>query len=62
MFAAPMPIISWSGATSSPRRAAKLVAVAMVSVSETSVIPTAAMSSGPTSLSFVQGRAGVGTP
>ena len=35
--------------TSSPRRAAKLVAVAIVSVSETSVMPTAAISSGPTS-------------
>ena len=46
MFAAPMPIISWSGSTSSPRRAAKLVEVAIVSVSETSVMPTAAMSSG----------------
>ena len=32
MLAAPMPIISWSGSTSSPRRAAKLDAVAMVSV------------------------------
>ena len=47
MLAAPMPTISWSGSTSSPRRAAKAVAVAMVSVSDTSVMPTAAMSSGP---------------
>ena len=43
MFAAPMPTISWSGSTSSPRRAAKLVAVAIVSVSETSVMPNAAI-------------------
>ena len=32
MFDAPMPTISWSASTSSPRRAAKLVAVAIVSV------------------------------
>ena len=38
----PTPIISWSGSTSSPRRAAKLEDVAMVSVSDTSVMPTAA--------------------
>ena len=50
MLAAPSPIISWSGSTSSPRRAAKLVAVAMVSVSDTSVMPTAAIRSGQTSL------------
>ena len=62
MFAAPMPTISWSGSTSSPRRAAKLVAVAIVSVSETSVMPNAAMSSGTTSLAWVQGMLGVGTP
>ena len=47
MLAAPRPIISWSGRTSSPRRAAKLDAVAIVSVSDTSVMPTAATSSGP---------------
>ena len=41
-FAAPMPIISWFGSSSSPRRAAKLDAVAMVSVSETSTMPIAA--------------------
>ena len=41
-FAVPIPIISWSGSTSSPRRAAKLEAVAIVSVSDTSVIPAAA--------------------
>ena len=35
MFAAPMPIISWLGWSSSPRRAANADAVAMVSVSET---------------------------
>jgi hypothetical protein len=33
----------------------------MVSVSETSVMPTATMSSGPVSLSFVQAKAGVGS-
>ena len=53
----PIPIISWSGSTSSPRRAAKLVAVAIVSVSDTSVMPTAAISSGPTSPAFVHGKA-----
>ncbi len=62
MFAMPMPIISWSGWTSSPRRAAKLVAVAMVSVSDTRVMPTAATTSGHTSLTLVQGTVGVGTP
>ena len=49
-LAAPIPIISWFGSTSSPRRAAKLVDVAIVSVSETSTIPTAATSSGARSL------------
>jgi hypothetical protein len=42
-LAVPMRIISWFGSTSSPRRAAKLVEVAMVSVSETNpirIIPT----------------------
>ena len=38
-FEAPMPTISWFGSISSPRRAAKAVAVAMVSVSETRVMP-----------------------
>ncbi len=61
-FAAPMPIISWFGSTSSPRLAAKLEAVAMVSVSETSVMPTAATKSGPTSLSDVHGISGDGNP
>ena len=61
-LAAPMPIISWLGSTSSPRRAAKLDAVAMVSVRETSVIPAAASSSGPTSLKSVQGSSGRGRP
>ena len=59
-LAAPMPIISWSGSTSSPRRAAKLVAVAMVSVSDTRVMPTAAIRSGPTSLVWVHGIVGCG--
>ena len=49
-LAAPMPIISWLGSSSSPRRAAKLDAVAMVSVSDTSTMPIAASSNGPTSL------------
>ena len=61
-LAAPTPIISWSGLTSSPRRAAKLVAVAIVSVSETRVMPSAASSSAGTSPALVQGRPGVGTP
>ena len=58
MLAEPMPIISWSGFTSSPRRAANAVDVAMVSVSETSVMPTAATSIGATSPSSVHGSAG----
>ena len=57
-----MPIISWLGSTSSPRRAAKLVAVAIVSVSETSVMPIAAISRGPTSLAFVHGKRRRGHP
>ncbi len=61
-FAVPMPIISWFGSTSSPRRAAKLVDVAIVSVSDTSVIPTAATSSGTTSWTLVHGSSGVGSP
>ena len=61
-FAAPMPVISWSGSTSSPRRAANAVEVAIVSVSETSVIPTAAMRSGHTSLTEVHGTVGFGNP
>ena len=62
MFAAASPTISWSGCTSSPRRAAKLDAVAIVSVSDTIVMPIAATNSGPTSARLVHGTAGVGTP
>ena len=62
MFAAPMPIISWFGSTSSPRRAANADDVAIVSVSDTSVMPTAAISSGPTSFSSVHGSEGLGKP
>ena len=62
MLAAPMPIISWFGSTSSPRRAAKLAAVAIVSVSDTSVMPIAATNNGPTSCTVVNGNAGVGKP
>src|SRR5262249_36612995 len=61
-LAAPIPIISWSGSTSSPRRAAKLDAVAMVSVSDTRVMPIAATTSGPTSCTEVQGNDGRGNP
>ena len=57
-----MPIISWSGSSSSPRRAAKAAAVAIVSVSDTSMMPTAARSSGPTSSNDVHGNDGVGKP
>ena len=57
-----MPTISWSGSTSSPRREAKFVAVAIVSVSDTSMMPTAPTRSGPTSDHFVHGSAGTGTP
>ena len=33
-----------------------------MSVSDTRVMPTAAINSGPTSLAFVQGKVGLGTP
>ena len=62
-LAAPSPIISWFGSTSSPRRAAKLVAVAIVSVSETSVMPTAAMTgAADVARCSSTGTLGVGTP
>ena len=61
-FAAPMPIISWLGSSSSPRRAAKADAVAMVSVSETRTMPTAARNNGPTSSTDVKGNDGLGQP
>ena len=57
-----MPIISWFGSTSSPRRAPKLDEVAIVSASETSVIPSAAAISGPTSENRVHGNEGAGMP
>ena len=57
-----MPIISWLGSTSSPRRAPKLEDVAMVSASDTRVMPMAATIKGPTSANFVQGSEGLGTP
>ena len=62
MFAVPMPIISWFGSTSSPRRAAKLVDVAIVSVSDTNVMPIAATSIAPTSPQSVHGSDGRGRP
>ena len=62
MLAEPMPIISWFGSTSSPRRALNDVDGAIVSVSETSVMPTAATSSGPTSPTSVHGTSGCGSP
>ncbi len=62
MLAAPIPIISWLGSTSSPRRAAKLAAVAIVSVSETRVMPIAAITSAGRSLALVHGRLGAGIP
>ena len=61
-FDAPMPIISWLGWSSSPRRAANADAVAMVSVSDTSTMPIAARSNGPTSSNDVHGIDGVGKP
>ena len=57
-----MPIISWLGSTSSPRRAPKLEDVAIVSANETNVIPMAAIIKGPTSANFVHGTDGAGTP
>ena len=62
MLAEPMPIISWFGFTCSPRRALNEVDRAMVSVSDTSVMPTAATSSGTTSPMSVHGTSGVGQP
>ena len=62
MLAEPMPIISLFGFTRSPRRALNEVDRAMVSVSDTSVIPTAATSSGTTSSKLVHGTSGVGSP
>ena len=59
---APTAIISRFASTSSPRRAAKLEDVAMVSVSETSTMPTAAAASVARSLALVQGNEGVGSP
>ena len=61
-LADPMPIISLFGLTFSPRRALNEVDSVIVSVSETSVIPTAATSSGTTSSMSVHGTAGVGSP
>ena len=61
-FAAPTPIISWFGSSSSPRRAANADAVAIVSVSDTSTMPTAASINGPTSLNDVHGSDGRGSP
>ena len=61
-LAAPIPTISWLASTSSPRRAAKLVEVAIVSASDTSVIPIAAASSAPTSLRSTEGICGRGKP
>ena len=62
MLAVPMPIISWFGSTSSPRRAAKAVDVAIVSVSDTSVMPIAATNIGATSSHVVHGTDGRGSP
>src|SRR5579872_4472189 len=47
-LAAPIPIISWLGSISSPRRAPKLDEVAIVSAKDTNVIPTAAIMRGQT--------------
>ena len=57
---APIPIISWLASTSSPRLAAKLVDVAIVSASDTSAIPIAAANSGPMSLRSTDGNWGRG--
>ena len=59
---APTPIISALASTSSPRRAAKLDAVAMVSVSDTIVMPTAPTMRATASDALVHGRDGVGKP
>ena len=55
-LAAPIPIISWLAFTSSPRLAAKLVEVAMLSASDTRVMPIAAASSAPMSLRATDGN------
>jgi hypothetical protein len=57
-----MRTISWSGSTSSPLREARIVTVAIVSISDTSMMPTVPTRSGPTSDHFVYGSAGTGTP
>ena len=59
---APIPIISWFGSTSSPRRAAKLVEVAIPSAIDTIAIPIAAANSGPMSLRSTDGNCGRGSP
>ena len=61
-LAAPIPIISWLASTSSPLRAAKLVEVAIVSVSETSTMPNEAASRGPRASIGTDGKVGVGSP
>ena len=61
-LAAPIPIISWLASTSSPRLAAKAVEVAMVSASDTRVMPMAAASSVPMSLRATSGNCGSGSP
>ena len=61
-LAAPIPIISWLASTSSPRLAAKLVEVAMVSASDTRVMPIAAANSAPTSPRATSGNCGRGSP
>ena len=62
MLAEPIPIISLFGFTRSPRRVLNEVDSAMVSVRDTSVMPTAATSSGTTSSMSVHGTSGVGSP
>ena len=61
-LAEPMPIISWFGLHLVATAGVRSSTVAMVSVSDTSVMPTAATSSGTTSASSVHGTAGVGSP
>ena len=61
-LAVPTPIISWFGFTCSPRRELNEVDRAIVSVSDTSTMPTAATSNGQTSFTSVHGTSGVGRP
>ena len=62
MFAAPIPIISLLPSTWSPLRAANADAVEMVSVNETSAMPSAPANSSSRSLTGTMGMVNGGKP